>query len=175
MPKRSSHTEPLQEKLYEEMVGRIKETDLTVPFRMRGYYYYSRTEAGMQYRIDCRKHLDADAPRRDPADLNALAQDGGYTPCARRVQISDDGTMLAYTPTGPASAIHALRKGSRKRTTPPDTALKVTSLEWGSDGGTLYYTVEDEAKRSYRLYQRLHARRHYRRDLLFEEPTACSV
>jgi len=49
------HTEPLQDKLYHEMLGRLKETDLSVPYRDNGYWYYSRTEQGKAYPILCRK------------------------------------------------------------------------------------------------------------------------
>ena len=48
-------TEELQEKLYSEMLGRILQTDLSVPYRLRGYSYYSRTVEGKQYSIYCRK------------------------------------------------------------------------------------------------------------------------
>jgi oligopeptidase B len=51
-------TEALQKKLYDEMLGRIKQTDLSVPWKMRGYYYYTRTETGKQYPIYCRQEGD---------------------------------------------------------------------------------------------------------------------
>src|SRR5204862_4056177 len=54
-------TEPLQEALYKELLGHIKETDLTVPFRQGDYFYYSRTEAGKQYPIWCRKQDSVNA------------------------------------------------------------------------------------------------------------------
>jgi oligopeptidase B len=54
-------TEALQETLYQEMLGRIQQTDLSVPYRLRGYEYYSRTEEGKQYPIYCRKKI-LDAP-----------------------------------------------------------------------------------------------------------------
>ena len=47
--------QPFEDTLYREMVGRIQETDLSVPYRLRGWFYYSRTEAGKQYPILCRK------------------------------------------------------------------------------------------------------------------------
>ena len=55
-------TEPFQEKLYQEMLGRIQQTDLSVPYRLRGYQYYIRTEEGKQYPIYCRKKLGASEP-----------------------------------------------------------------------------------------------------------------
>ncbi len=48
-------TEAFQEKLYKEILGRIKQTDLSVPYKLGDYYYYSRTEEGKQYQIQCRK------------------------------------------------------------------------------------------------------------------------
>src|SRR5438552_14094465 len=56
-------TESLQAKLYEEMLGRIKETDLSVPYRQAGYFYYSRTEKGKQYPIYCRRRAEAGGPQ----------------------------------------------------------------------------------------------------------------
>src|SRR3989442_3611017 len=68
------HTEALQEQLYREMLGRIKETDLTVPYRHHGYWYYNRTEAGKPYPIYCRKRGSLDASEDVILDQNALAQ-----------------------------------------------------------------------------------------------------
>ena len=66
--------EPLQEQLYKELLGRIKETDLSVPLKDGAYYYYSRTEQGKQYPIYCRKKGSLDAPEEVTLDVNALAQ-----------------------------------------------------------------------------------------------------
>ena len=66
-------TEPLQKTLYDEMVSHIKETDVSVPFREGDYFYYSRTEQGLQYPIYCRKRLSLDAPEEVMLDVNQLA------------------------------------------------------------------------------------------------------
>ena len=50
-----AHTAGLRDSIYREMLGRIKETDLSVPWRYRGYWYYSRTEKGKNYPIYCRR------------------------------------------------------------------------------------------------------------------------
>src|SRR5690606_16804269 len=70
----TAHTAGLQEKLYQEMVGRIQETDLSVPERRGDYYYYSRTEEGKQYPIFCRKQGSLSAAEEVLLDLNALAE-----------------------------------------------------------------------------------------------------
>jgi len=70
------HTEAFQQQLYEEMLSRIKETDLSVPYRKDEYYYYSRTEEGKAYPIYCRQKGSLDAPEEVLLDQNELAQ--GY-------------------------------------------------------------------------------------------------
>ncbi|HZV59556.1 MAG TPA: hypothetical protein VFF42_04395, partial [Candidatus Eremiobacteraceae bacterium] len=68
------NTEPLQETLYQEMLGRIQQTDLSVPYRLRGYLYYTRTEEGRQYPIHCRQLDTQDAVEEILLDLNTLAE-----------------------------------------------------------------------------------------------------
>ncbi|HKP47828.1 MAG TPA: hypothetical protein VJT50_14605, partial [Pyrinomonadaceae bacterium] len=89
-------TAALQEKLYAEMVGHIKETDDTVPYRRGNYFYYSHTEKGKQYPINFRKQGSLSARDELVFDQNELAKGlkffsvGAFVP-------SDDGNLLAYT------------------------------------------------------------------------------
>src|SRR5512141_324310 len=94
-------TEELQKKLYDEMLGRIKETDLSVPFRKGGWLYFSRTEKGKQYPIYCRRKAPAgpgspEAPEQVLLDVNELARGEKFMSVAER-EVSDDGNLLAYT------------------------------------------------------------------------------
>src|SRR5262249_42716177 len=91
----------LEEKLYEEMVGRIKQTDLTVPYRDRGFWYYSRTEEGKQYSIYCRKRGTLEAAEEVLRDLNELIAGRAFLALGT-LAISPDGRMMAYStdPTG---------------------------------------------------------------------------
>ncbi len=146
-------TAPLQQKLYDEMLGRIKQTDVNVPYREGGYFYYSRTEQGKQYPILCRKKGSLDAPEEITLDLNELAKGqkfvglGGYQP-------SDDGNLLAYSIDTTGFRQYVLQiKDLRTGQMLPDRVEKTGSLVWSSDGKTLFYTVEDAAKRHYRLYR----------------------
>src|SRR5262249_15615663 len=66
-------TEGLQKKLYAEILARIKETDLSVPYRQDGYWYYTRTEQGKQYPIHCRKPGSLEGKEQVTLDLNELA------------------------------------------------------------------------------------------------------
>ena len=90
-------TENFQAELYKEMLGRIKETDVNVPYKKGDYFYYSRTEAGKQYPILCRKRGSLDAKEEVYLDLNELAKGLkflGMGPSA----VSDDGNLLAFQP-----------------------------------------------------------------------------
>ena len=71
-------TESIQELLYQEMLGRILQTDLSVPYRLRGYLYFTCTEQGKQYPIHCRKRGSLDAAEEITLDLNELAKTEKY-------------------------------------------------------------------------------------------------
>ena len=73
-----AHTTDLQETLFAEMRGRIKEDDASVPVRRGGYWYYTRFEEGKQYPIHCRKYLSLDALEEILIDVNELAKDKNY-------------------------------------------------------------------------------------------------
>src|SRR5947207_12199902 len=89
-------TEALQKKLYDEMLGRIKETDIEVPYKEGGYFYYTRTEAGKQYGIRCRKKGSMDAPEEILLDVNELAKGQKFMSLGA-YNVSDDGNLRAYT------------------------------------------------------------------------------
>src|SRR5436190_14499809 len=72
------HTEPLQEKLYNEIVGRIKQTDESVPYKDNGYWYYNRYEQGQEYPIYCRKKGSLEAPEEILVNVNNLAKGHNY-------------------------------------------------------------------------------------------------
>jgi oligopeptidase B len=143
----------LQEKLYQEMLGRIKQTDLTVPYSMRGYFYYSRTETGKQYPIYCRKKGSLDAPEQALLDLNEMAK-GERFMAVGDWDVSDDGALLAYTTDNTGFREYRLQfKDIATGKIYPETVEKVSSLTWAADNKTLFYTTDDAAKRSYRLYR----------------------
>ncbi|HYN41457.1 MAG TPA: DUF1028 domain-containing protein [Thermoanaerobaculia bacterium] len=145
--------EALRQRLYDEAVGRIKETDLSVPYRHRGFYWYSRTEKGQQYPISCRKNGSLDAAEQVVLDLNEIAKTekfvgrGAYVP-------SDDGNLLAYTIDTTGFRLYTLQvKDLTTGKLLADKVEKVNSVAWAGEGKTLFYVVEDSAKRPYRLYR----------------------
>jgi oligopeptidase B len=146
----------LRDTLYREMLARIKQTDLSVPYRERGYYYYSRTLEGQQYPIYCRKRGTLEAPEEILLDLNQLAVGrtfiglGAYT-------VSDDNNLLAYSLDTTGFRQYVLFvKDLRTGRDLADHAWPVTSVAWAADNRTLFYAIEDTVtKRSYRLYRHL--------------------
>ena len=89
------HTEGLQGTLYAEMLGRIKETDVSVPHLDHGYWYYSRTEQGKSYPILCRKRGSLSAPEEVYLDENALAAGRKFFSVGQ-FEVSPDGSRLAF-------------------------------------------------------------------------------
>ena len=146
-------TKELQETLYTEMKSRIQETDLSVPYKLGDYFYYSRTEEGKQYPLRCRKQGTLDAPEEITLDLNALAEGHSYLGLGA-YEISDDGNLLAFSTDVTGFRQYTLQvKDLRTGEMLPDRVEKTVSVDWAADNKTLFYTVEDDAKRPYRLYR----------------------
>ena len=147
-------TEGFQKKLYAEMLGRIKETDVEVPYREGEYFYYVRTEAGKQYPIRCRRKASMDAPEEVLLDVNELAKGQAFMSIAA-FAVSPDGNQLAYSydNTGFRQftlAVKDLQTGKNL----VDHAERVGSVVWANDNKTIFYSQEDAvSKRQYRLYR----------------------
>src|SRR5215472_4565534 len=147
-------TEEFQEKLYQEMLGRIQQTDLSVPYRLRGYLYFTRTEEGKQYPYRYRR-LDVEgSPEELLLDLNQLAEGHSFLGLDA-FEVSDDNHWLAYSTDVTGFRQYTLQlKDLRSGKTLDERIERVTSVAWAADNKTLFYTVEDEiTKRSHRLYR----------------------
>ncbi len=147
--------EGLQQKLYDEMLSRIQQTDTNVPYRDRGWYYYSRTEEGKQYPIYARRKGSLEAPEEIVLDVNQLAAGKPFMAVAVQ-EVSPDGNLLAYSTDETGYRQHTLRvKDLRTGQHLPDTAERVTSVKWAEDGSTLLYAVEHpQTKRSHQVFRR---------------------
>jgi len=166
-----AHTEALQQKLYEEMVGRIQETDQTVPVEVDGYLYYSRTEEGKQYNIYCRKQGSQDAEEQVLLDLNELAEGHEYLRLGV-YQVSPDHRLLAYSLDTDGSEDYViyfknLQNGKLLPDRIPDTSY---SGEWGNDNQTFFFTTKDEAKRDDRVWRHRLGENPDRAEQVFHEP-----
>lgn len=144
---------PFEQKLYDEILSHIQQTDLSVPVREGGYYFYARTEEGKQYPIYGRKKGDLEAPEEILIDVNELAKDQKFL-SAFPIGTSDDQNLLAYmTDTTGFREYYLSIKDLRTGKLVEDKLSKITGFTWSGDGKTIFYVTEDEAKRPYRLYR----------------------
>jgi oligopeptidase B len=152
--------EPFREALYKEMLGRIKQTDLTVPTRRGKFHYYMRTEEGKQYPIFCRKaaasdgSIDPKAAEFVMLDQNEMAKGLPFLGLGVAA-VSDDDNLLAYSTDTTGFRQYVLHvKDLRTGQLLPDTAERVTSAAWAADHKTLFFTTEDKTtKRSNQLWR----------------------
>jgi oligopeptidase B len=148
--------EGFRDTLYKEILGRIQETDESVPYRRHGYWYYQREVQGQQYPIYARRKGAMDAPEEILLDVNELATGHKFTSVGL-MEVSPDGSRLAYTVdfTGFRQyTLHVKDLASGKLLSA--TAPRVTSAAWAADNKTLFFVEEHETtKRSYRLHRRM--------------------
>lgn len=146
-------TASLQRTLYREFVGRVKETDMSLPVFDRGYWYYSRTTKGKQYRTMCRRKGSMKAKEQVVLDLNVLAKGKPFLGIGGS-QVSPNGKILAYSVDENGHRDYLLRlKNLDTNASIPTTIGRVSGFEWAQDNRTIYYTTENAAKRDYRLWR----------------------
>jgi Protease II len=141
-------TEALQEKLFKEMVGRIKQDDSSVPVKKNGYFYYVRYEEGKEYPIYCRKKESVDNEEEVLLDGNAMAQDlpffhiGGYS-------VSPDNDLLAYSVDTVSRRLYKIYIKNLKNGELFPEIISDTSgtMTWANDNKTLFYCLKDESLR----------------------------
>src|SRR5260370_8670421 len=144
-------TATFQEQLYQEMLARIQETDVSVPYPQGGWLYYSKTEKGKQYRNERRKR--GEGPESVLLDLNEMGKGEKYFAVGTR-EVSDDGNLLAYSTDNTGFRQYTLHiKDLRTGEVGGEAVPRVDSVAWARDNQTLFYVVEDDAKRPYRLYR----------------------
>jgi oligopeptidase B len=148
--------EGFREKLYKEMLARIKETDESVPYRNKGWWYYQREVEGKQYPIHCRRKGSMEAPEEVILDVNALAEGKKFT-AVGIMEVSPDGTKLAYSVDYTGFRTYTLQvKDLATGALGPEKIERVTSLAWAADNKTVFYVEEHpETKRSYRLHRKV--------------------
>ncbi len=149
----------LREELYNEMLSHIKQTDVSVSYHDGDWWYYSRTEEGLQYGIYCRKRGGPSGPDADTAeevllDGNEMAKGHAFFAIGD-TDITDDGRWLAYTTDTTGFRQYTLHiKDLATGKTLADAIERVGSVAWAADNTTLFYTVEDEQqKRQFQLWK----------------------
>ena len=148
----TAHTAQFQEVLFEEMKGRIKQTDMSVPYLENGYYYITRYEEGKEYPIHSRKKGSLEATEEIMLDVNNLAATHAYYAVGGRA-VSPDNTLLAYSEDTVSRRQYTIRflhlaSGKLLQDFIPNTT---GGIVWGNDNKTVFYTLKDAALRSYKI------------------------
>ncbi len=148
------HTGPLQAELYSEMLGRIKQTDISVPVKRDEYFYYTRTEEGKQYQIYCRKHGSLDANEEVLLDGNELAEGHKYFRIGN-FSISPSHKLLAYSVDFEGDEAYTIQVKDLPTGAllPDEIPNTYYSLEWANDNATFFYTILDQALRPYKIFR----------------------
>lgn len=139
------HTENFQEKLYEEIVGRIKQTDETVPYKKNGYWYYTRYEEGQEYPVHCRKKGSLEAEEEVMLNVNVMAEGHEYFSVGG-LNVSTSNELLAYGVDTVGRRKYTLYVKNLKTGQVLDMSIPFTtgSSTWANDNKTLFYTKKDE-------------------------------
>ncbi|MBI3654017.1 MAG: S9 family peptidase [Acidobacteria bacterium] len=161
-------TEALQETLYQEMLARIKQTDLSVPYKKGDYFYYTRTEAGKQYPYFCRKRGSLKAKEELLLDQNQLAEGHSYSGIGA-FTISDDANWLAYSLDTNGYRQYTLYvKNLKTGELSNEKIERTTSVVWAADNRTLFYVTEDAvSKRNDKFWR--HTVGADKNEMLYEE------
>jgi oligopeptidase B len=173
----------LRERIFQEIKGRTKETDLSVPSRKGAWWYYSRTQEGKQYGIHCRLAATDDTPPELPEDGSALpgeqvlldgnelAEGHGFFSLGA-FDVSPDGKLLAYSTDYAGNERFTLRvKDLESGETLPDEVPETSyGTAWSRDGSALFYLTVDEAWRPYRVHRHTVGTPAAQDVLIYEEP-----
>ena len=163
-------TEGLQETLFQEIVGRIKQTDMSVPYLLNGYYYYQRYEEGKEYPLYCRKKGSPEAAEEVMLNVNELAEGYSFFQVGS-LQVSEDNRLLAYSVDTLSRRIYDIHFKDLETGKELEDVIPGTSgnLVWAADHQTLFYGVKDETLRPYRIYRHRLGEGSEKDVLVFEE------
>ncbi|MFZ6050555.1 S9 family peptidase [Halocola ammonii] len=164
-------TEKLQEELYEEIVGRIKQDDQSVPYFKNGYWYYSRYEEGGDYPLICRKKGSLDAEEQIMLNEPELAKGHDYYAVGARA-VSSNNNLLAYAEDTVSRRIYTIKVKNLETGELLDDQITGTSgsVTWANDNKTLFYSKKDPVTlRSFQIYKHTLGKPQSEDELVFEE------
>jgi oligopeptidase B len=149
-----SHTEAFQEKLFNEIVGRIQQTDISVPYLENGYYYYNRFEQGKEYPLYCRKKGNLDASEEVMLDVNKMAEGHSFYEIGS-YQVSEDNTLLAFAADTVSRRIYTIyfKDLVTGEILPDKIDSTAGNLAWANDNRTLFYATKDESLRMDKIWK----------------------
>ncbi len=148
------HTNKFQEKLYTEIVDRIKQEDNSVPYKKDGYYYVTRYEKGKEHPIYTRHKDNMEAPENIMLDVNELAKPYSYY-AVGSLSVSPDNKILMYAEDTLSRRIYTIKfKNLETGEMLEDVIPGITpSVAWGNDNQHIFYTVKDESLRPYKIFR----------------------
>lgn len=149
-----AHLKKFRESLFEEMKGRIKEEDQSVPYKSNGYYYLTRYTQGGEYPIYARKKDSPEAPEELLLDVNELAKPYDFYQVGG-LSVSPDNKLLAYSEDTVSRRLYTIRfKNLETGELFPDTIPGASGRAvWANDNKTIFYTVKDNALRPYKVFR----------------------
>jgi oligopeptidase B len=147
-------TEALQEKLYNEMSGRMNPTDMSVPYFENGYWYYTRYETGKDYPVYCRKPKTLKAREEIILDGNKMAVGHSYFNIGG-VAVSPDNAILAYgvDPLSRRQYKIYFKNLKTGKTYPEELPMMAGFAVWANDNKTVFYAAIDESLRLYKIFR----------------------
>jgi len=139
------HTEEFQTELYDEIVGRIKQTDMSVPYKRNGYYYYSRYEEGKEYPVYCRKKGTLEAEEEIMLNVNEMAEGYSYFQVGG-ISVSHNNKIIAYGVDTVSRRKYTIHFKDLETGELYDDAIQNTTgyAPWAADNKTVFYTRKDE-------------------------------
>ena len=146
------HLSGFQDKLFDEIVGRIKQTDMSVPYKYNGYYYITRYEEGKEYPIYSRKKGSLEAEEEIMLNVNDLAKDYDFYSIGGR-SVSPNNKIVAYGEDTLSRRIYNIKfKNLETGELLEDQIPNCTGgLTWANDNKTVFYTIKDDALRAYKI------------------------
>ncbi|MBM3268895.1 MAG: S9 family peptidase [Candidatus Sericytochromatia bacterium] len=151
-----AHTKDLQERLFQELRGRVKETDTSAPYRQGHYWYYARHLAGQEHPVYARKRGTLEAPEEILVDGNARAQGHPFYDVFWKVSSGEDILAVAEDTRGRNITTIRFRDLRSGQWLPDVIPAAAWSLEWAEDNRTLFYvTREADTLREYRVYRHM--------------------
>ena len=153
--KMTAHLKDLQEELFEEIKGRIKQDDTSVPYKDNGYYYITRYEEGQEYPIHSRKKGSLEAEEEIMLDINEMAKGHDYYNVGGRV-VSEDNKLLCFAEDTLSRRIYTLRFKNLETGEMLEDVIPCSAggAVWANDNKTVFYTTREEGTlRAYKVFR----------------------
>jgi len=146
------HTEELQDNLYNEIIGRLKQDDTSVPYLKNGYFYYSRYEKGKEYPIHCRKKGSLEAKEEILLNVNEMAQGHNYY-AVTSLSVSPDNKLLSFglDTVGRRKYVINFKNLETGEIFKEKIENTTGGSVWANDNKTVFYTIKDDTLRSYKI------------------------